>query len=305
MKCRPFLYLAALGLGCESPQDLPPYQITGARILAVRTIPAQVKPNQPVMREILAVDALGEPLPITPLFARCELPKTLGERSVVSQACMLGYGLVATGQDSPVDALACQRFGPTPAAPEKDQPMPRPVPPDQNGGYYSPEKVWLPGTPLEAFFRIRTRCDLLGSTRDIFDAFEAQYQPNQSPDLSEASLAPISNPGQAQWQLLAPIGAPIPLTLRVPATMAQSYLKYEVTRNELTPKREQLTVRWFASGASLARSEQSYDGLTLDRNQPFENTITLGPTGRARVWMVLEDDRGARSWRSLLVLAGP
>lgn len=305
MKCRAFLCLVGLSLSCEDPQDLPPYQINAPRILAVRTIPAQVQPNQPVKREVLAVDALGDPLPIAPLFARCEVPKSLGERSLVSQACMLGYGLVATGQDAPVDALACQRFGPTPAAPEKDEPLPRPVPPDQSGGYYSPEKVWLPGTALEAFFRIRTRCDLLGSTRDVFDAFEAQYQPNQSPDLAAASLSPVLDPNQAQWQLSAPIGVPIPLALRVPATMAQAYLKYEVNRNELTPKREQLTLRWFASGATLQRSEQSYDALTLDRGQPFENTVTLGPTGRARVWMVLQDDRGARSWRSLLILAGP
>lgn len=296
---------AGLVAACDPPQDLAPYQIQAPRILAVRTVPAQVNPDRPVKREVLAVDALGEPLAIAPSFARCELPKPLGERSFVSQACMLGYGLVATGQDAPVDSLACQRFGPTPAPQKKDEPAARPVPPDQSGGYYSPEKVWLPGTSLEAFFRIRTRCDLLGSTRDVFDAFEAQYQPNQSPDLASATLLQVADPSQAQWQLFAPIGTPITLSLQVPATMAQEYIKYELTRNELVPQREQLTLRWFASGASLQRSEQSYDGLTLDRNLPFENTLTLGASGRARVWMVLEDDRGGRSWRSLLILAQP
>lgn len=305
MKRSAIFLLNGLLVACETPEDLAPYEIRAPRILAVRTLPAQVMPNQPVKREVLAVDARGEPLPTAPMFARCELPKTLGERSLVSQACMLGYGLVATSQDAPVDALACQRFGPTPVAPKKDEPIPRPVPPDQSGGYYSPEKVWIPGAGLEAFFRIRTRCDLLGSTRDVFDAFEAQYQPNQSPDLAAATLFGVTDPSQAQWQLLAPIGVPVKLALQVPATMAQPYLKYELTRNELIPQREQLTLRWFASGARLERSEQSYNGLTLDRNQPFENTLTLGPSGRARVWMVLEDDRGARSWRSLLVLPLP
>lgn len=290
---------------CSDPQDLPPYLIEGPRILAVRAEPAQTTPGQKVQREVLAVDAQGQRIATPPQFARCELPKALGERSFVSQACLVGQGLVPTQADAPIDLLSCQRFGPSPAPPkEKDAPSPRPVPPDKTGGYYSPEKVWIPGTPLQAFYKVRTRCELLGSTREVFDAFEAQYHPNQTPTMDKGQLTPSPDPTASPWTITAPIGVPLELSLQVAPTQAESYVRYEIPRNRIVQDRESLTLRWYAFGATLARSEETLSPDKLDKDDLFRNTLTLGSSGKATLWLVLSDDRGARSWRQLLVFAG-
>lgn len=302
-------FLALLGAwgcgGCDPIEDLAPYRIDAPRILAVRSDPPQARPGLAVKREVLAVDAQGQRITMPLEFARCELPKTLGERSVVGRACMTGQGLVPIGPEDPIDPLVCQRFGPSPAPSEDPEaPRPRPTPPDSSGGYFAPERVRLPGANLEAFFQIRTRCDLLGATREVFDEFQARHRDNEAPHLHDAVLSPAPLPNSQPWTLRVPVGTPIPLSLSVSAALAQSYVIYQISRNRVIEARESLTLRWFAHGATLGRSEETLDGIALDRGQAFSNELTLGPAGKAILWIVLQDDRGATTWRQISVFAG-
>lgn len=298
------LFVLMLG-ACQAPQDLPPYAIDAPRLLGVRITPAQAKPGEVVQREVLAVDALGQRILTPPTFARCELPKTLGERSLVSQACLMGQGLVPISARDPIDRLSCQRFGPTPLpAKNEEDPRPRPVPPDKSGGYYSPEQIQIPGTPIKAFYRIRTQCDLLGATREVFDDYNARFQPNQGPSLQDAQLTPAPRAQEANWQIQVPIGQPIDLSLKVAASLAQTYIIYEIPRNQIVEARESLTLRWYAHGATLERSEETLEAIDLDREAAFSNKLTLGPTGQANLWLVLQDSRGAMSWRQISVFGG-
>lgn len=303
---RKSLLCLALFTGCKGETDLPPWKIQEPRILAVRTVPAEARPNQAVRREVLAVDAQGQRLQFPPEYFRCERPKLLGERTSVGQACLQGHGLVPILADGPVDPMGCKRFGPTPDPPEDEEALlPRPTPPDLSGGYYSPEFLRLsgPNLQLSAFFRIRTRCDLLGATREIFDAFEAQYAPNRPPDLSLAQLGPPVQKVEDRWELPLPVGVPTKLSLQVAAVESEAYAIYRIPLNRIDPARETLTLRWFASGASLARSEERKDSIELDRGTPFENEVTLESEGRATLWLVLQDDRGGTSWRELSLFA--
>lgn len=299
------LTTALLLTGCNLEPELAPYLIERPRILAVRTVPAEATPGSPVTREVLAVNAQGQRIQAPLQYSRCDQPKTLGERSYISQACLKGQGLVPSNAQGPIDQLVCQRFGPTPAPPkEADGPRARPTPPDLSGGYYQPEKVQLPSLGLEAFFRIRTPCDLLGATRDVFDAYNQRYRPNAIPNIDQATLSPTPLAGKEPWTLQFAPGQPTNITLNVAPAVAESYVIFEIPRNRLKASRESLTLHWFANGATLAKSEQILSGLDLDRGESFQNTLTLGDQGQARVWLVLEDDRGARSWRELLVVAG-
>lgn len=300
------LLCLAVIASCKSEADIPPWIVQEPRVLAVRTVPAEARPNQAVKREVLAVDAQGHRLTLAPQFFRCEIPKLLGERTSIGQACLQGHGLLPIPADAPIDPLACKRFGPTPDPPEDEEALlPRPTAPDMSGGYYSPEHLRLsgPNLHLSAFFRVRTRCDLLGATREVFDAFEAHYAPNRAPNLALAELSPPSQKVEDRWELHLPIGVPTKIALQVAAVESELYAIYRIPSNRIDPARETLTLRWFASGATLARSEERKDSIDLDRTSAFENELTLGPAGRASVWLVLQDDRGGTSWRQLLVFA--
>ena len=199
--------LIVAAIGCKPDLEGRRSLVSGARVLAVRSLPASAKPADSVSYDALFVDADGIADPEALDWALCIARKSLTETGAVSTKCLkretsalevLGTGAEAMAS---VPSDACALFGPTPQTPEAGEPAPRPVDPDTTGGYYQPVRVVFAGDDREDQYSIgvtRLSCGLGGATQEQAAEFTRRSKPNENPELE----AVVVDRGRADAEVL-------------------------------------------------------------------------------------------------------
>ncbi|HET6334706.1 MAG TPA: hypothetical protein VFG30_15895, partial [Polyangiales bacterium] len=199
--------LIVAAIGCKPDLEGRRSLVSGARVLAVRSLPASAKPADSVSYDALFVDADGVADPEALDWALCIARKPLTETGAVSTKCLkretsalevLGTGAEAMAS---VPSDACALFGPTPQTPEAGEPAPRPVDPDTTGGYYQPVRVVFAGDDREDQYSIgvtRLSCGLGGATQEQAAEFTRRSKPNENPELE----AVVVDRGRADAEVL-------------------------------------------------------------------------------------------------------
>ncbi|MEY4578837.1 MAG: hypothetical protein RL701_3540 [Pseudomonadota bacterium] len=184
------------------------------RILGVRSLPAEAKPNSDVQYEALFVNRDGEQSGDVLDWALCNQRKALTQSGTISKNCLFleAPALDLLGEGSSTLATlprdACETFGPTPRTPLPGQPNFRPVDPDTTGGYYQPVRV-LARAEQQIFAAGMTRlaCGLGGATQEQAADFNRRYRFNENPKLSAVTLVHADGLEEAFPDALAAVPA--------------------------------------------------------------------------------------------------
>ncbi len=216
--------LALLAGGCKPDLSGRSSQITGTRVLAVQSTPAEVETQDAVTYDALVVDPSGEVAAPGLDWAYCALRKPLDELDSVNPACLqasgdgiveLGAGATASGT---IPRDACRNFGPDVPSASPGQPQGRPVDPDPTGGYYQPLRVLLSAGDGVApvIGTTRVACGLASASASDSAVFRARYHPNQNPSvLSVTSAASGGAPLGEDDADATPVTAGAAITLTV------------------------------------------------------------------------------------------
>jgi hypothetical protein len=191
------IVLAFIGFvsACRPELEGRPSQVDNERVLAVRSIPAEAKPNTSVRYEALFVSPDGVSSGDTLDWALCNERKALTQSGTISNSCLMRESavLMDLGQGNSATAMlprnACETFGPTPRTPKPGEPNFRPVDPDTTGGYYQPVRVATDSDrPLFADGMTRLTCGLGGATQEQSAEFNRSYRANENPSLDDLVL---------------------------------------------------------------------------------------------------------------------
>lgn len=290
------LLLSSLLLGACAPDlGAEPWLVSSARMLAVRAVPAEVKPGADATYTAFMAtpDGVGDGSDVGAQlsWSLCEAPKPLSENDTVSSACISdGDSLVPVGMGSTLSVKipedACQRFGPDPPPQKAGEPPLRPRDADITGGYYQPLRV-DDGTGT-SFALQRITCSLAGASAKVASDFRARYQSNVNPELGALTLRDAS--GNDVPLTALPADATLTLHVEWPSTSVESYPVLDITTRALVDRREALRVSWFVAAGSLALS---HSGRDPEDDATFaENTWHTPVAGPVSLWVVLRDDRG-------------
>jgi hypothetical protein len=178
---------------CRPEIEGRPSLVQSERILAVRSTPADAKPQATVSYESLYVgpDGMldGEALD----WALCRKRKALTETGSIAPECLareasvlepLGAGANATGS---ILKEACELFGPTPPTPQPGEPSARAADPDTTGGYYQSVRV-ISGAADYSLGVTRLACGLGGATQEQSADFTRRYRSNENPLVDDLVL---------------------------------------------------------------------------------------------------------------------
>jgi hypothetical protein len=235
--------------------------------------------------------------------------------------------------DVTLDADVCKVFGPLRPTPAAGEPAGRPVDPDITGGFYQPVVAELAG--VASLGSIRIDCDPTNLNRDDALAFRQRYRVNENPRLRSLSIGGNGAPPtellgdstvieikagsvvdfRAAWD-------PCPdtsqcgdgyCTANEDATScsadcgasqahgcegAEHYVWYNRESHRIEPRREGISVAWYASSGRFQSEQTGLDETETARRQQTANTWHVGQsTGLATVWVVVRDTRGGQSWR--------
>lgn len=283
--------LAGLATGCVPSLTDEPWRVDEAQIIALRSTPAEARPGDAVTWEGLVASPDGPTAPLL-TFSQCTRPRTAGERTAVSARCLAGRSLEPTTNPGQLLVDACARFGPNTPPTEGDEPPQRPADADASGGYFVP--IHAEGPELSPVFgATRVRCDLVGATRAVFEAFEERYRDNLDPDVQ--SLAVEGEPRA---------GETVVLRLELGPDAAEPYVRYDEARARLEDRTESLTVRWYVTDGVLARGRQTLEADELSSPAPFATDWTLpDDPSPLHAWAVVTDDRGGTGWATVSVSA--
>jgi hypothetical protein len=225
---------------------------------------------------------------------------------------------------------ACKLFGPLRPAPKEGEPSGRPVDPDATGGFYQPIVARL-GNAI-SIGGVRIDCDLATASRDDSGRYREQYRPNENPKLSRVDL------GEEQLALddasarrRVRVGEELTLVARwdeCPTTSScgdgfctanedrvgcaedcteprgcsgsERYVWYDAEVRSVEPRREAITVAWYASRGRFAEEQTGLDESEASSRRETSNRWRVGSeVGAATLWLVVRDSRGGQSWRSL------
>jgi hypothetical protein len=194
--------------GCVPDVEDADTLVLGARVLAIRSEPAQVEPREEATFTALFVDPDGTQSEAPLRWAFCKARKPLAELGPVNPLCLLenadeieivtpdaegdeepelileeiGEGIEAGGR-LPQDA--CRLFGPDRPPPREGEPAGRPVDPDPTGGYYQPLRIFNDGDETASLYEARIVCGLPGASQAVSAAFNQQFLPNANPVIDE------------------------------------------------------------------------------------------------------------------------
>lgn len=287
--------------GCTPEFDDAPWRVDEARVLAIIATPPEARPGDPVMLTALTASPDGTS-GTAPRWSVCTRPRTSAERTSVTARCLEEEFLEPTPPAMLVLADACARFGPNPPPTEGDAAPQRPADPDASGGYFLPVRAEADDTA--AFGALRIRCDLPGVTRVIFDAFEERYFANEAPQIGGVSLG--SGPRLAADEV-ATVDAQseVDITVELPPTAAEAYVRYDSADGVLLDEREWLRVQWFVTEGRLSAGQQTVSP-TGDGSY-VASTSWTAPSGPATVhgWVVVTDARGGVAWQALTIDVNP
>jgi hypothetical protein len=240
---------------------------------------------------------------------------------------LLGRGLEVAAT-LPRDA--CKRFGPLRPPPQEGAPTGRPVDPDTTGGFYQPFVARL-GQTL-SIGSVRIDCDLATASRDSSGSYREQYRPNENPVLSGVELENEPLPlDDMQAPREVHVGDELALVASwddcptvstcgdgfctanedrvscvddcaVPRGCGGSerYVWYDAERRRVEPRREAITVAWYASRGRFREEQTGLDESEAEGGRRTANHWRVGnEVGSATLWLVVRDSRGGQSWRSL------
>lgn len=297
--------LLLIGLVVFTPACFPefedrPYLVEEPAILAIRSAPAELRPNAQAALEALVVTPNGTLDSAEVEWAFCLSARRAEERTSVTAACLEGRELAVVESSATVLADACARFGPIAPPSEGDQPPLRPTDPDPTGGYFLPVRATVTpeiGSPTTAFGFVRIRCDLAGATRAIFEAFQASYTENVNPEIGELSLD-----GQARAELAAAPGAKVVLGLAPEPTATEPFVVYSAHDGVLYSREESLRASWHVSAGTLSVASQELAADQVRAGDGFRAILKLPDNvGTVHGWVVLRDQRGGASWASFAI----
>lgn len=296
--------LAAASLaafGCTPEFNDAPWRVEESRVLAVVATPPEARPGDPVMLTALMASPEGT-VATAPMWSVCTRPRTSAERTSVTAPCLEEEFLEPTPASMLVLADACARFGPNPPPTEGDSTPQRPADPDASGGYFLPLRAEAEGA--RAFGALRIRCDLPGVTRAIFDAFEERYFANEAPQLQGVSLGNGPRIASGVVPAVEPLSE-VEITVELPATAAESYVRYDSAQGVLLEEREWLRVEWFVTQGRLSAGQQTL--FPSGDAPPVATTSWEAPSGPATVhgWIVVTDARGGVAWQALTIDVNP
>lgn len=187
-----------LALGCSPELDAGDSLVTGPRLLAIRSTPAEAKPKDEVTFESLYVDPSGPRVDGHIDWAFCLARKPLAESGAVSPECLspagpelvaLGVGPTATG---PLPDDACRLFGPDLPEPLPGEPPGRPADPDGSGGYYQPARARVVDESGEHYVVASPRlvCGVGGASPEVSADLRKRYRANENPSVLRLLAGP-------------------------------------------------------------------------------------------------------------------
>jgi hypothetical protein len=208
------------------------------------------------------------------------------------------------------------------------------VDPDITGGFYQPIVASLDG--VNSLGAIRIDCDPTNLNRDEAVAYRQQYRPNENPSLSAVSL--ISAAGDSvtldETGEPTPVRAGSRLTVRASwddcpsqsacgdgycttgedgtscaedcsagvvhgCTGAESYVWHNRESNRVEPRREGISVAWYASSGHFDAEQTGLSEREARSRRFTRNTWSVGQAHKtATLWLVIRDTRGGQSWRT-------
>ncbi len=187
--------LASLGitlLACAPDPKGGSSLVTGPRLLAVKSAPAEVKPGETVAYDALYVGPSGSPDGLGLSWGFCMAEKPLVFSGPVAAGCLMpgsadvlpiGAGLTIQDPSLKIPDKACATFGPIQSEPKPGAPPSRPADPDTTGGFYQPVVVREP-TSAEPDYVVgttRLNCGLSNATPEQSAEFAKTFRPNENP----------------------------------------------------------------------------------------------------------------------------
>ena len=207
--------------------------VSGPRVLAIQSSPAEVLPGNPVSYRILVADEQGTVSTLRATWSYCTQPKPTNELNDVANACFgsgdivsaFGTGFSPTGK-LPVNA--CAQFGPDVPQPAAGSGAPgstvrqtqgRPTDADSTGGYYQPLilQVSAKGTQIPTLGETRITCGLANSSGEQFEQYHARTTTNQNPVLSSVTVSELKNAELTLDSAEAPLAVTASKTLTLKA----------------------------------------------------------------------------------------
>ncbi|HEY4102292.1 MAG TPA: hypothetical protein VGM44_00310 [Polyangiaceae bacterium] len=194
--------------------------MTGPRVLAVRSDPAEALPRVKVAYSSLIVDQSGIAPNPQVTFSYCNQPKPVNELSDVGAECFdtidagdvveFGEGVAPTGS---IPAQACSQFGPNVPLTKAGEPPGRPTDPDATGGYFQPVILHVVAnhTELDALAETRITCGIASGTVEQLQEYSERTKSNQNPALTAVTVptlgdAPLSEDDGVTTPLTIPRG---------------------------------------------------------------------------------------------------
>jgi hypothetical protein len=304
---------AAFSSGCLPDFIDDTTHVAAARVLAVRSTPAEAHAGEGVTLEALVAAPSDASSPLVK-WSLCIERKALSELGPVSTNCLASPSpgdAIARTLDStppvtaPLPSDACQLFGPERPEPKPGQPAGRPVDPDVTGGFYQPVLAWLGATPVLG--GVRLECPLTGASPADTRDFNALYHVNANP--APLALSAVRSDGTSEVlsdgaaHPFAP-GEEVALRVTLPACDpdasacggAENYVVYDALARAIAPRTEAIVLSWYATDGVFAepRTEATPTG---DGGLVADETWTLPKrSGLATVWAVARDDRGGAGW---------
>ncbi|HSC87715.1 MAG TPA: hypothetical protein VLC09_10615 [Polyangiaceae bacterium] len=197
------LTLAAAAVGCVPEFDDNLSLVSGRRVLAVRSVPAEAKPGEEVEFTVLIATSEGAAEDADSLtWDFCTSPKPLTELGPVAQVCVDEFGgsskyLTAIGRGPTVQAAlpadGCRNFGPIGPSAGEEGVTGRPADPDATGGYYQPVVF---GDDVVNLASPRISCGLDRFPSQPTIEFNAGYRPNENPEIAALHFTANGNEGE-------------------------------------------------------------------------------------------------------------
>jgi hypothetical protein len=242
----------------------------------------------------------------------------------------LGQGPSVTAT---LDKDVCKLFGPLRPSPMGGEAAGRPADPDITGGFYQPfVAAFGDATTLGS---VRIDCDLANVDRDQALDYRKRYRVNENPRIADL----LRLTGSGVEPLLDDAPTPLKVSagsrLRLRATWnecstestcgdglctafedqtscaadctgtlhgctgAEPYVWYNHEREQVEPRREGITVAWYASRGHFENEQTGLDEAEAAEQSLIENTYIAGSeAGSATIWLVIRDTRGGQSWET-------
>lgn len=299
--------LATSAIACAPDLNIKASRVVGARVIAVRSTPAEVTPGSSVNWDAVVVTPLPTPDDIQIAWVMCEAPRSPSDSITVTSACLAPLdpaqdgGVLtaipnATGASvqGSVPGDACRTIGPE--VPQTDaMGNPQRVPDaDITGGYQLPIRLTLTDASNDldvSFDRQRVRCSLANAPADAAREYAARYVANENPGIGTVVFAGSPSPADGTVNFGVHRGAKLPIAIQWDASAQESYVAFDPGSRTIVDRVETLEISWYTNGGSFDHDRTTPDtkgatqsSNTLDLDADIDQPIT--------VWILLRDDRG-------------